>query len=53
VPEGVVKDNRVIFYSAAIGCLYHYLKRMQSNKSDVIEGQKVSSKFLLWLKSCI
>jgi cell division protein FtsA len=52
MPEGIVKDNRVVFYSSAIGCLYHHMKRLQNKQNDHLHSEKaVSEKLLQWFKA--
>lgn len=52
MPEGIIKDNRVVFYSSAIGCLYHHMRRLQNKQNNHLHSEKAfSEKLLQWLKA--
>jgi hypothetical protein len=56
VPDGLLKDNRVIFYSSAIGCLEHYIKKKANEEkvdSEVIKPKTLSRKIIDWMKEYI
>jgi len=52
VPDGVLRDNRIVFYASAIGCLYHQQKRSKDDQPSGFYGKKSASEKLLdWFKA--